>query len=72
MTSAHERESGEVLLLPVQARRLLGISHRTFQRWKADGRIVPTQILPNGHSRYSAAYIESLVTRPQQDGQVSA
>lgn len=64
MTSAQESASSEGLLLPVQARRRLGISHRTFQRWVASGRIVPTLRLPNGHARYSPEYIESLVTRP--------
>lgn len=71
MTSAHETDAEAILLLPVQARRRLGISHRTFQRWVASGRVVPTLRLPNGHARYSAQYIESLVERPEPN-EVSA
>lgn len=63
MTSAHEPAKGAELLTPVQARRRLGISPRTLQRWVASGRITPAARLINGHKRFAPEDVEALIER---------
>lgn len=62
MTTAHEADQGaDHLLSPVQARKRAGVSHRTFQRYRAAGLIKPAHVLPNGHARFRAADVDALL-----------
>lgn len=71
MTSAHDLEEtaapaptpADPLLTPVQARRRAGVSHRTFQRYRAAGLIVPAHVLPNGHARFRASAVDAMLLR---------
>jgi predicted site-specific integrase-resolvase len=51
----------EELLTPVQARKRAGVSHRTFQRYRAAGRITPAKVLPNGHARFRADDVDAML-----------
>lgn len=52
MSSAQETSTREVFLTPVEARRLLGVSHRTLQRYRAAGVLTPAHYTPGGHGRF--------------------
>lgn len=61
MTSVHEPPSALTFLSPAEARKRLGISRRTLQRYVANGIITPAGRLPNGHARFSSADVDSLI-----------
>lgn len=76
MTSAHEVEPSSAdaapreapveadrILTPVQARTRAGVSHRTFQRYRAAGLITPAHVLPNGHARFRASDVDAMLAR---------
>lgn len=69
MTTAHEDDQGEAFLTPVQSRKRAGVSHRTFQRYRAAGLIKPAHVLPNGHARFRAADVDALLVAVADDEQ---
>lgn len=60
MTTATPASTDEEYLAPVQARRVLGVTRRTFQRYQAAGLVVPAYRLPNGHARFARSHIEAV------------
>lgn len=63
MTSAHDSDTDEEFLAPVEAYRLLDVSARTFRRYRQDGRIRPAYVLPGGHARFRRSDVLAL-TQP--------
>lgn len=60
MTSAHDSDTDEEFLAPVEAYRLLDVSARTFRRYRSDGRIRPAYVLPGGHARFRRSDVLAL------------
>lgn len=44
-----------------EAARMLGVSSSTLGSWQAKGILVPAQIFPSGHRRYSLSQIEEFI-----------
>lgn len=44
-----------------EAARMLGVSSSTLGSWQAKGLLVPAQIFPSGHRRYSISQIEEFI-----------
>ena len=51
-------------LTPQQASKRLGVSVSTLNRYVLEGRIIPVQVTPGGHRRYSRADVERLKRSP--------
>lgn len=52
---------GETYVKIGEAARLLGVSSSTLGSWQAKGILVPAQIFPSGHRRYSMSQIEEFI-----------
>lgn len=52
---------GETYVKIGEAARLLGVSASTLGSWQAKGILVPAQIFPSGHRRYSMSQIEDFI-----------
>lgn len=44
-----------------EAARLLGVSTSTLGRWQDTGVLIPAQIFPSGHRRYSLEQVEEFI-----------
>lgn len=44
-----------------EAARMLGVSSSTLGSWQAKGILIPAQIFPSGHRRYSISQIEEFI-----------
>lgn len=62
MTSANELSADEEFMTPAEARKRVGVTRRTFQRYVADGRITAAHYTPAGHARFARADVEAMVS----------
>lgn len=54
-----------------EAARLLGVSTSTLGRWQDTGVLIPAQIFPSGHRRYSLEQVEEFIRNQENTSKLS-